>query len=102
MPEFDRFDICEAYAVLEWDYHSGGWLQERPWNARKLQATSIQLARIKFRPAPSLCYRTLTENGKAIYWLNVVRWGLPISETVDRIRCQHYTGQLPANLENAR
>ena len=27
MPYFDRFDICEAYAVLEWDWNMGGWLQ---------------------------------------------------------------------------
>jgi hypothetical protein len=30
MAYFDRFDICEAYAVLEWDWNMGGWLQERP------------------------------------------------------------------------
>ena len=32
---FDRFDICEAHAVLEWDYNSGGWLHERPSNVRR-------------------------------------------------------------------
>jgi hypothetical protein len=26
MAYFDRFDICEAYAVLEWDWNMGGWL----------------------------------------------------------------------------
>jgi len=45
MPYFDRFDICEAYAVLEWDWNMGGWLQERPTNRRRMEATSIQLAR---------------------------------------------------------
>lgn len=80
---FDRFDICEAYAVLEWDWHKGGWLHERPSNVRRGlrrefvgEATSIQLARLCFRPRPSLSYGTLTENGKEIYDTAVTRWGL--------------------------
>lgn len=64
---FDRFDICEAYLVLEWDWNSGGWLQERPSNRRRREATSIQLGRIGFKPAPSLSFDTLSENGKEIY-----------------------------------
>src|SRR4051812_17796379 len=43
---FDRFDICEAYCVLEWDWNKGGWLSERPSNRRRREATSIQLGRI--------------------------------------------------------
>lgn len=74
---WDRFDIAEAYAVLEWDYNTGGWLQERPSNRRRCEATSIQLARIGFKPAPSLCYDTLTENGQDIYNAAVTKWGLP-------------------------
>jgi hypothetical protein len=80
---FDRFDICEAYAVLEWDWHSGGWLPERPSNVRRGrargyvgEATSIQLARLQFRPRPNLSYATLTENGRAIYDAAVQRWQL--------------------------
>ncbi len=80
---WDRFDICEAYAVLEWNWHSGGWLHERPSNVRRGQrrgytgeATSVQLARIGFRPRPSLCYETLTENGRAIYDAAEERFGL--------------------------
>lgn len=67
MPYFDRFDICEAYAVLEWDWHIGGWLRERPSNQRRQEATSVQLARMRFKARPDLTYDTLTENGKAIY-----------------------------------
>lgn len=74
---WDRFDICEAYAVLEWDYNSGGWLQERPSNVRRMEATSIQLARIGFNPRPSLSYDTLTENGREIYDAAVERMELP-------------------------
>ena len=72
-PTFDRFDICEAYAVLEWDYNQGGALWERI-DARKMraealgmEATHVQMYRIGFKPRPDLSYRTLTPNGKAIY-----------------------------------
>jgi len=71
---FDRFDICEAYAVIEWDYNLGGWLHERPSNVRRGrqrgyvgEATACQLHRIGFKPRFDLEYATLTENGKAIY-----------------------------------
>lgn len=80
---FDRFDICEAYAVLEWEWHLGGWLQERPSNVRRGQrrgyageATSVQLARMHFTPKPNLSFDTLSENGKAIYRNALYRWGL--------------------------
>lgn len=81
--EWNRFDICEAYAVLEWDWHAGGWLQERPSNVRRGQArgyigeaTSMQLARLCFRPRPNLSYETLTDNAREIYDAAVIRWGL--------------------------
>ena len=74
MAYFDRFDICEAYLVLEWDWHCGGWLHERPSNVRRGQArgyvgesTDVQLARMGFRPRPNLSYDTLSENGREIY-----------------------------------
>jgi len=67
MAYFDRFDICEAHAVLEWDWNMGGWLRERPSNARRREATSVQLMRMQFRPRPDLSYDTLTENGREIY-----------------------------------
>jgi len=86
---FDRFDICEAYAVLEWDCHSGGWLQERPSNVRRGQrrgyvgeATSIQLGRMQFKPRPNLSYETLTENGKDIYHAALERYGLEMPEDI--------------------
>jgi hypothetical protein len=75
--DFDRFDIAEAHAVLEWDYNVGGWLHERPRNRRRLEATSIQLARMGFRPRPDLCFDTLTENGQDIYRELVSRYNLP-------------------------
>lgn len=83
MAYFDRFDICEAYLVLEWDWHSGGWLHERPSNVRRGQAygyvgesTDVQLSRMHFRARPSLSYATLSDNGKEIYQLAAQRFGL--------------------------
>jgi len=63
----DRFDIAEAYYCVEVDYNVSGWLQERPSNVRRMEATHIQLARIGFKPRPDLKYETLTEDGQMIY-----------------------------------
>jgi hypothetical protein len=76
MAYFDRFDICEAYAVLEWEWNMGGWLQERPSNRRRMEATSIQLARMQFRARPNLSFETLTENGQEIYLEAERKFGL--------------------------
>lgn len=75
MCEFDRLDICEAYAVIEWDYHMSGWLRERKSNQRRLMSTGAQLNRMGFKPAPSLEYDALTENGKEIYHELEQRYG---------------------------
>lgn len=77
MPTFDRFDICEAHCVLEWDYNVGGWLHERPSNQRRMESTGVQLHRMGFHPRLDLSYDTLTENGQEIYDELVVRYGLP-------------------------
>jgi hypothetical protein len=67
MATFDRFDICEAYACLDSDCNVGGWLRERPSNRRRMEACSVQLHRMKFRPRPDPCTDTLAENGRDIY-----------------------------------
>jgi hypothetical protein len=73
---FDRFDICEAYLAIEWDWHAGGWLRERPSNARRLESTDVQLHRMGFRPGVSFRgYGSLEENGKEIYRALVLRYG---------------------------
>jgi len=64
---FDRFDVCEAHCVFERDYHSGGWLHERPSNQRRRESTDVQLCRMGFKPAPSLSFESLSENGQEIY-----------------------------------
>lgn len=78
MSYFDRFDICEAHAVLEWDWNVGGWLRERPSNQRRREATSVQLERLKFKPAPTLSFGTLSENGQEIYRELERRYGLSL------------------------
>lgn len=76
MAYFDRFDICEAHAVLEWDWNNGGWLRERPSNRRRREATSIQLDRLGFKPRMDLSFETLSENGQEIYRELEQRFGL--------------------------
>lgn len=76
MPYFDRFDICEAYLVFEWDWHDGGWLRERPSNQRRRESTDVQLSRMDFRPSPFLNFKRLSENGREIYQALGERYGL--------------------------
>lgn len=76
MSHFDRFDICEAHLAIEWDYNLSGWLQERPSNQRRREATHVQLHRMAFRPAPSFRgFDSLTANGKEIYRELEARYG---------------------------
>lgn len=77
MGYFDRFDICEAYFALEYDWNVSGMLQERPTCRRRMQSVGVQLDRMGFEPRCSLSSRdTLTENGKDIYDSFVRRHGM--------------------------
>lgn len=68
MATFDRFDICEAHYALEIDYNEGGWLQERPSNQRRKEATHIQLERLGFKAGMGFNgFESLSENGQEIY-----------------------------------
>jgi hypothetical protein len=78
MAEWNRMDICEAFAVLECDYNRDGWLPERPSNRRRMESIGTQLNRINFRPASGLCFELLTDNGQQIYLERALAWGLPI------------------------
>ena len=64
-----RFDICEAYHILEHDYGQGGWLRERGFRSDgTVKQVSVQLKCIGFRPSPLLNgYDDLTDEGKLIY-----------------------------------
>jgi hypothetical protein len=81
-PTFDRFDIAEAWSVLEPHYNVGGWLRERPSNRRRRESCGVQLHRMGFRARPSLdgMFRNLTRNGQAIYLAAVARLELPDPE----------------------
>jgi hypothetical protein len=74
---FDRFDICEAYYLLEAYYNVGGWVRERPSNQRRRESIGVQLERLRFRPSPMLDFDTLSENGRAIFLEAIDRLGLP-------------------------
>jgi hypothetical protein len=64
----DRFDICAAHLAIEWNWNQGGWLQERPSNQRRREATHVQLYRIGFKPSPLFNGKdSLSENGLEIY-----------------------------------
>ena len=77
---FDRFDICEAYLAMEYDYNVGGWLRERPSNQRRRESTECQLMRIKFRPGMGWRgFDSLTENGQEIYRALQERYGFEVT-----------------------
>jgi len=56
---FNRFDILSAYYVYGSDYHGGQWTKEYAYMGRVLNCG--------FRPADSLSYESLSDNGKEIY-----------------------------------
>lgn len=80
---FDRFDICEAYLAMEWDYNRGGILIERPSNSRRNMSTDYQLNRMGFKPGRGFNgYESLTENGQEIYRALEARYGFEPHEEV--------------------
>lgn len=82
---FDRFDICHAHLALEWDYNEGGWLHERPSNRRRMEATAVQLRRMRFKPEAGFSgYESLEENARAIYLKKVLEWNLPVDAQLER------------------
>lgn len=86
MAYFDRFDICEAHEIIEADYNSGGWLHERPSNRRRMEATHVQLHRMRFRLAPGFKgFESLSDNGKEIYSDLVSRYNLPLDSNEELI-----------------
>lgn len=81
---FDRFDICEAYLAIEWDWHMSGILQERESNQRRNMSTDYQLRRMGFEPGASFNgYESLSENGREIYENLCERYGFDSSQRRD-------------------
>lgn len=76
MPDFDKFDVCEAHYQIETDYHANGWLHERQSNRRRMEATHVQLHRMGFQVGAGWRgYESLTANGREIYHLLRQRYG---------------------------
>lgn len=81
---FDRFDICGAYLALENDWNDGGWLRERPSNARRRESVGVQLNRMQYRLGGDACcaFEYLeNDNQRAIYCNAAQSFGLPLSAT---------------------
>ena len=79
MSYFDRFDICEAYLAVEYDWNRDGWVPERPHRAPGdgRESIDVQLSRIGFKPSALFSgYDSLSDNGKEIYDAACERWGL--------------------------
>lgn len=66
---FDKMDICEAHALIEYHYNVGGIVRERPSNRRRNMSTGYQLHRmgVRFSPLFDYRYEDLSENGQEIY-----------------------------------
>lgn len=76
-----RTDICEAHAVLEWDYNRNGWLPDRPSNYRRKEASAVQLHRMGVTLRADLGgFESLTREGQAIYIANVLKLWLPVTK----------------------
>ncbi len=93
MAYYDRFDICEAYLALEWNWNKSGWLQERPSCQRSHESVDVQLARIGFRAGAAFNdYDSLSENGREIYDDAALRLGLVEDNArEDRLEDDGYT-----------
>lgn len=82
MAHFDRFDICGAHLALENDWNVGGWIRERPSNARRKESTGVQLHRMGFKPALDSCcsFEYLeNDNQRDIYCAALQRFKLQLS-----------------------
>lgn len=82
MATFDRFDICGAHLALENDWNCGGWLRERPSNARRRESTGVQLARLGYKPGRDRCcaFEYLENDNQREIYVNAARaMGLPLS-----------------------
>jgi hypothetical protein len=73
---FDRYNICEAYAVFSW-HNAEGTEAKIKGRARSIQR---QLDAIQFRPRPSLEYGTLRREAREIYDALCRRFGHPTQE----------------------
>lgn len=68
MPEFNRFDVVEAWYVWLCLHHDGkGYPRSDPRWWSSYGRLSTMESRLHFRPPANLDYETLSENSKEIY-----------------------------------
>ena len=94
----NRYNICQAYAQLEADYNVGGWVRERPSNQRRKESIGAQLSRIGY-DSPNTWVDIEAEvtdsedtdgmEVREIYMRAVIRWKLPIAETLHAAMVRH-------------
>lgn len=82
---FDRFAICEAFALLEAHYNVGGWLRERPSNQRRRESIGCQLTRIGYYNPRTPGLEDTEPAVQSIYLDHVLKWRLPIDDDL-RVR----------------
>lgn len=87
---FDRFAICEAFALLEAHYNVGGWLQERPSNQRRRESIGVQLHRIGYSNPYAPGLTDASEEVKSIYLDHVLKWKLPADEEVRALMVEFF------------
>lgn len=80
MPEFDRYDICAAYSLIESHYHVGGWVRQRKSNQRRMESTGVQLHRMGYADQGHAGlfmgdFDDLSENAQEIYKELEYRYG---------------------------
>ncbi len=101
------FDICQAHMQLESDYNMGGWLQERPSNRRRMEATSVQLERMGYN-ANGRWVDILSEDDddlddeavRDIYLHNVLKLGLPIDAEMHLFMKRRYNRSYLEKFDN--
>jgi len=81
---WNRFAICEAYALLENHYNVGGWLRERPSNQRRMESIGVQLHRIRYSNLYAPGFDDAEEDVKEIYLIRVLEWKLPTDADLRR------------------
>lgn len=94
----NRYSICQAYAQLEADYNVGGWVRERPSNQRRKESIGVQLHRIGY-DSPNTWVDIEAEvidpedtdaaEVREVYMRAVIRWKLPIDETLHAAMVRH-------------
>jgi hypothetical protein len=104
------FNIAQAHCQLEADYNKDGWVQERPSNRRRMEATSCQLHRLRFNTGHrwvDICHPdegddSDDDNVRDIYLQNVLKWGLPMDAEMRAFIGDRYTPEFLATFPSWR